>query len=158
MQRVTITIDDELLAEIDGFIEEQGYQNRSEAIRDLTRAGMKGTSGPEEPDKDCLGALVYVYEHPARDLARRLTKSFHDHHDLSLASLHVHLDHDHCMEINVLKGLASQVTRFGDQVIAERGVRHGELVIIPVQRVDAVHAHGAGEISTHEHVHIRQRG
>ena len=41
MQRVTITIDDELMTELDRIIEVRGYQNRSEAIRDLARAGIR---------------------------------------------------------------------------------------------------------------------
>ncbi|MFM1813947.1 MAG: nickel-responsive transcriptional regulator NikR [Pseudomonadota bacterium] len=157
MQRVTITVDDELLAEIDRVIEERGYQNRSEAIRDLARAGMKRTPSGDA-DKACLGALVYVYEHPARDLAKRLTRSFHEHHDMSLATLHVHLDHDHCMEINVLKGLVGDIRQFADAVIAERGVRHGELMVVPIDVVDATHSHGSGTAHRHEHVRIKNSG
>ena len=157
MQRVTITLDDDLLEDIDGLIESRGYQNRSEAIRDLARAGMRSRQPRGDDTASCLGALVYVYEHPARDLAKRLTKSFHDHHDMSLATLHVHLDHDHCMEINVLKGEVSEVQSFADQVIAERGVRHGELVLVPIDMIEATHAHGGGEAHAHQHVRIRHR-
>lgn len=158
MQRVTITLEDELLSEIDRVMELKGYQNRSEAIRDLARAGMKRAAPEGNPKRSCLGALVYVYEHPARDLAKRLTRSFHDHHDMSLATLHVHLDHDHCMEINVLKGAAGKIQQFADGVIAERGVRHGELVVVPVDVIDAVHSHGSGEAKPHQHVRIKDRG
>lgn len=158
MQRVTITLDDELLQEIDAVIEQRGYQNRSEAIRDLARAGMKSSVIDSPPEAVGLGALVYVYEHPARDLAKRLTKSFHEHHDMSLATLHVHLDHDHCMEINVLKGNLAGLRSFADAVIAERGVRHGELVTIPIDLVNATHSHGEGEATPHQHVRIKHSG
>ena len=155
MQRVTITLDDDLVREIDRIIEIRGYQNRSEAIRDLTRSGMKRPTDKTPDNKACLGALIYVYEHPARELAKRLTQSFHDHHDLSLATLHVHLDHDHCMEINILKGPASNIRQFADAVIAERGVRHGELTMVPIDVIDATHAHGTGKAKPHQHVRIR---
>jgi CopG family nickel-responsive transcriptional regulator len=123
MQRLTITVDDELVGEIDRLVAARGYQNRSEAIRDL--------------------ALVYVYDHAARELSKRLTRTFHDHHTLSLASLHVHLDHDSCMEVNVLRGPTKDVQHFADHVVAERGVRHGQVVMVAAPS----HTH------PHEHAH-----
>jgi CopG family nickel-responsive transcriptional regulator len=158
MHRVTITLDDELMADLDALIGARGYQNRSEAIRDLARAGLQQAKSDETEasgERDCIGALVYVYEHPARDLAKRLTRSFHEHHDMSLATLHVHLDHDNCMEMTVLKGRAGEVKHFAEHVIAERGVRYGRLVMVPVEREIARHSHGEGKAATHEHVHVR---
>src|SRR5690242_13743661 len=100
MQRITITLDDELVEAVDQVIAECGYQNRSEAIRDLTRAGIaqRQEHGKDDP-RAGVAALVYVYDHLERGMARRLTGSFHAHHDLSVASMHVHLDHESCMEV-----------------------------------------------------------
>jgi CopG family nickel-responsive transcriptional regulator len=78
-----------------------------------------------------VAALVYVYDHAARDLSRRLVQNFHGHHDLSLATLHVHLDDDSCMEVTALKGSSGEVRHFADHIIAERGVRYGRVVMIP---------------------------
>ena len=94
MQRVTITLDDDLVAELDRMIEQHGYQNRSEAIRDFTRAGMQQATQDAGKSGDCVAALVYVYDHAARDLSNRLVNNFHAHHDLSLATMHVDLDND----------------------------------------------------------------
>src|SRR5262249_34022374 len=127
MQRVTISIDDELLAAVDAIVATRGYQNRSEAVRDLARAGM--AVRPEaDGAREGVAALVYVYDHEARDLAKRLTRSFHEHHDLSLATMHVHLDHESCLELAVLRGEMREIRDFAEHVIAERGVRHGRLV------------------------------
>ncbi len=131
MQRVTITVDDDLMDELDQLIALRGYQNRSEAIRDLARAGLRQMANKTQSEQACFAALVYVYDHETRALSRRLTHMFHDHHDLSVATLHVHLDHDTCMEVTVLKGQASEVRHFAEHVIAERGVRHGQLVMVP---------------------------
>lgn len=159
MQRVTITIEDELIAEIDRVIAERGYQNRSEAIRDLARAGMKASQhASEDGDRDCVASLVYVYDHGARELTKRLTRTFHEHHDLSLSSLHVHIDHDTCLEMTVLKGNTAQVRKFADQVIAERGVRHGQLVVVPADRIEASHSHGHGHDSGHGDDHTHSEG
>ena len=78
-----------------------------------------------------MAALVYVYDHAARDLSKRLVQNFHGHHDLSLATLHVHLDDDSCMEVTALKGHSGEVRHFADHIIAERGVRYGRVVMIP---------------------------
>src|ERR1044071_9642946 len=139
MQRVTITIDDELMTELDRIIEARGYQNRSEAIRDLARAGIRQAAETIDQSRDCVAALVYVYDHHARQLSKRLAYTFHNHHELSLASMHAHLDHDSCMEVTILRGKADQVQQFGEHVIAERGGRHGRIVLVPTDR--RVHRH-----------------
>jgi CopG family transcriptional regulator, nickel-responsive regulator len=131
MQRVTVTLDDDLAGELDRFMAERGYRNRSEAIRDLTRAGMREAVEATGDGGPALGALVYVYDHEVRSLARRLTGIHHRHHDLSVATLHVHLDARQCLEVAVLKGDATDVRHLAEQVIAERGVRYGQLVLVP---------------------------
>ena len=139
MQRLTITIDDDLVAEVDNFIAKQGYANRSEAFRDLLRSGLEHAGSDAASNRHCIATLSYVYDHAARQLPKRLTKDFHDHHDLAQATLHVHIDHDSCLEVTVLKGRGSEVKAFADHVIAERGVRHGHVVMMPIE---ADHAHG----------------
>ncbi|UGA48668.1 nickel-responsive transcriptional regulator NikR [Bradyrhizobium quebecense] len=129
-ERITITIEDDLLAEIDAAAEARGYQNRSEIIRGLARAGLQ-QSAEDAPSGQCVAALVYVYDHAARDLSKRLVPNFHGRHDLSLATLHVHLDDDSCMEVTALKGASCEVRHFADHIIAERGVRYGRVVMIP---------------------------
>ncbi|MEJ0016378.1 MAG: nickel-responsive transcriptional regulator NikR [Acetobacteraceae bacterium] len=154
MQRVTITLDDSLMAELDTLIATRGYQNRSEAIRDLTRAGLQQTASTTAPGQQCVGALVYVYDHGVRELTKRLTHAFHDHHSMAISTLHVHLDHASCMEITVLKGKAADVAQFAESIIAERGVKHGRLVTVPVEISAERHRHG-GQSSPHEHTHVR---
>ena len=108
MQRVTITLDDDLMADLDRIIEARGYQNRSEAIRDLARAGIRRPR--EETGSKALrrGAGLRLRSY-ARELPKRLVQKFHGHHEMSLATLHVHLDEENCMEVTVLKGRGSEV-------------------------------------------------
>jgi CopG family transcriptional regulator, nickel-responsive regulator len=141
MQRI-ITIEDDLLGEIDAAAQARGYQNRSEIIRALTRAGLQQSAQDAVPSGQCVAALVYVYDHGARKLSKRLTQNFHGHRDLSLATLHVHLDDDSCMEVTALKGAASDVRHLADHVIAERGVRYGRVVMIPTTSGGKPHKHG----------------
>jgi CopG family nickel-responsive transcriptional regulator len=131
MQRITITLDDDLMKELDAMIVAHGYQNRSEAIRDFARAGMQQAAHEKGTSGECVAALVYVYDHAARDLSRRLVQNYHGHHDLALATLHVHLDDDNCMEVTALRGSGAEVQYFADHIIAERGVKYGRVVMIP---------------------------
>ncbi|CAM5349614.1 Putative nickel-responsive regulator OS=Afipia felis OX=1035 GN=nikR PE=3 SV=1 [Afipia felis] len=148
MERITVTLDDDLLNEVDRMIVTHGYQNRSEAIRDFVRAGIQQSQRDHERSEHCVAALVYVYDHAARDLSKRLVESFHSHHDLSLATLHVHLDNDTCMEITALQGPTQDIQHLADHVIAERGVRYGRVVMIPAKP-----GHKRRGQHTHPHSH-----
>jgi CopG family nickel-responsive transcriptional regulator len=156
MQRITITIDDELMSDLDRLIAARGYQNRSEAVRDLARAGIRQAAQETIDHGDCVAAVVYVYDHAKRDLAKRLVRTFHDHHELSQATLHMHLDHESCMEVTILKGRTDAVQRCADHVIAERGVRHGRAFLIPVDVVEEAHRHGGRPAHKHSHAHIHR--
>jgi CopG family transcriptional regulator, nickel-responsive regulator len=156
MQRITIALDDELVAALDRTIAACGYQNRSEAIRDLARAGLARLPAQSHNTHAGVAALVYVYDHQERELAKRLTGTFHDRHDLSVASMHVHLDHDSCLEVSVLRGALRDIQHFAQHVIAERGVRHGHVVTIPVELEDQQHPHGAEPSRRHLHVHVKE--
>ena len=146
MQRVTITLDDELVDEIDAFIARRGYQNRSEAIRDLTRAGLGELANTADPDRPCVAAVVYTFDHEKRELARRIASVHHHHHDMSLATTHVHLDEANCLEVTLLKGKVADVAHFAEHLIAERGVRHGRMVVVPMDN-------RAPKAETHPHPH-----
>jgi len=150
MERITISLDKELAEEFDWFSKQHGYLNRSEAIRDLIRQKLE-TQRLEQVEKGyCVGTITYVYNHEERELARRLTQVQHAHHDLAVSTLHVHLDHDNCLETVVVNGPTKQVRAFADEVIARPGVRHGKLYLIPVDVEDNVHEHGRGR-GRHSH-------
>lgn len=132
MERITITIDDDLLAAIDSLIAKRGYPSRSEAIRELVReaATRDYTSRADAP---CVAALSYVYDHAARDLSQRLVNAQHDHHDLSIATTHVHFDHDSCLEVAILRGSSNEIQKMADGLTTQRGVRHANLNMIPLR-------------------------
>lgn len=155
MDRVTVTLDSDLLSEIDRLIEQKGYQNRSEAVRDLARAGLRQAAEDSGTSKTCVAALVYVYDHVPRELSKRLVRSFHEHHELVLATTHVHLDHDSCLEVTMLRGATSEVQKLADRVIAERGVRYGRVVTIPAEIEPRRHAHPHAHGPSRSHVHIK---
>ncbi len=149
MERFTISLEPELARQFDEFIREKGYTNRSEAMRDLIREKLEGER-LERDEGDCVATLGYIYDHHKSELANRVTAAQHAHHELTLSSMHVHLDHDNCLEVTILRGPVGRVRRFADEIIAQRGVRHGHLHMVPVviEKDDHGHAH-------EDHVHSR---
>jgi CopG family nickel-responsive transcriptional regulator len=143
MKRLTMSLDDELADAFEALVRARGYENRSEAFRDLLRQDLGNTRVDERPDEPCVATLSYVYNHHQRQLALRLTDLQHDHHELTVATTHAHLDHDHCIETVILRGRTAAVRRFAQAVITQPGVSHGNLHLVPMA---VRHAHG------HEHL------
>jgi CopG family nickel-responsive transcriptional regulator len=143
MERFTISLDETLAAAFDSLIRERGYANRSEAVRDMIRRELtkEETRHIEKEDAShCVASLSYIYNHHERRLAERLTDLQHHAHDVVVSSMHVHLDHDNCLETLFLKGHTDEVRSFAEKLSAERGVRHGTLNLIPVE-TDATQPH-----------------
>jgi CopG family nickel-responsive transcriptional regulator len=158
MERVTISLDEDLLEAFDAFNRRRGYENRSEAIRDLLRQRLEEDRVEHDAAPYGIGCLSYVYNHHQRELARRLTQSQHAHHDLMLSTLHVHLDHENCLEVVLVRGETAAVRRFSEATIAETGVRHGHLHLISADLDQSHHHHSdhvqhpAEDAAAHVHV------
>ena len=146
MERFTISLDETLAQAFDLLIRERGYANRSEAVRDLIRRELETARVEREEAPHCVASLSYIYDHHERRLAERLTDLQHHAHDLVVSSMHVHLDHDNCLETLFLRGHTGEVRGFAEKLSAERGVRHGQLNLIPVESEDHPH-----------HVHSRPK-
>jgi CopG family nickel-responsive transcriptional regulator len=155
MQRITLSVDDDLAAALDRHMRKRRYASRSEALRDILRdvqaREQLDAGSADKGDGFCIATLAYVYDHETRDLGRRLTQAQHKHHDLQVATLHVHLDHESCLEVSVLRGPAKAVRALADDTVSQRGVRHGQLHLVPAERGRGRHSHGGGP---HEHEHI----
>ena len=156
MERITISIDEELAAEFDQLIANRGYKNRSEAVRDLVRSHLEAGRTRDVLDGHCVANLSYIYNHHERDLAERLTALQHGQHDLTVATMHAHLDHENCLESVILRGTTAAVRAFADSMAAERGVRHGQLNLVTVDITGGQdHRHGyapRGKVRTHVHM------
>ena len=150
MQRLTISLNDNMAAAIDAFMAERGYDNRSEAIRDLVRDGLVRASGNGSAGQQSVAAVSYIYNYDGRDLALRLDRAQHEHHDLTIATMRTRLDHRHCMEVTLLRGETRAVRQLGEAMIAERGVHFGQINLVPIRTDGVPHRHGA-EGHSHEH-------
>ncbi|BBL77095.1 nickel-responsive transcriptional regulator NikR [Methylomagnum ishizawai] len=143
MERFTISLDDLLAQRFDALIQARGYANRSEAVRDMLRRELEAERQVSGQSLHCVASLSYVYNHHERRLAERLTEMQHHAHDLVLSAMHVHLDHEHCLEVLFLRGSTQAVRGFADRLAAECGVRHSALNLITVDTgpADPTHRH-----------------
>lgn len=128
LNRIGVAIDGELLDKFDRLILKRGYTNRSEAFRDLIRDELVEQAW-ESPNNLVVGTVTLVYDHHVRQLNQKLTSLQHNHHHSILSTLHVHLDHDNCLEVLVVKGKSSVVRKLADVLISTKGVKHGRLTI-----------------------------
>ena len=128
LSRIGVAIATDLLGEFDALIEKRGYTNRSEAFRDLIRAELVRESS-SRPAGHVVGSLTLVYDHHVRQLEEKLTELQHNHHRVILSVLHIHLDHDNCMELIALRGTSKAVQRFAGLLAATKGVKHAQLAI-----------------------------
>jgi CopG family transcriptional regulator, nickel-responsive regulator len=126
LSRIGVAIDSDLLKKFDRLITQRGYTNRSEAFRDLIRDELVERMW-ESPDSQVVGTITLVYNHHVRMLNEKLTDIQHDFHRSILSTLHVHLDHDNCLEVLVVRGKSAEVRKVADVLISTKGVKHGRL-------------------------------
>ncbi len=150
MQRITITIDDDLLDVVDALTRARGYDSRSEAFRDIVRE-VANREQAKTSDAPCIAVLGYVFDYATRDLAQRLTRLQHEHHDMFAANMRVPLDHTSCLEVSALHGPAHAVQHVADEISTQRGVRHASLHVVPVKVSQRPHSHEAGG-PPHQHI------
>ncbi|MFT4048038.1 MAG: nickel-responsive transcriptional regulator NikR [Solimonas sp.] len=141
MERFTISLEEELAGAFSALMKRRGYRNRSEAVRDLIRLELERGNDGDTPGAHCVAILSYVYKHHERELSKRLVRLQHDHHDIGIATMHAHLDHDHCVECAILRGPTAVVKAFADRVIAEPGVHHGNVKLVTIDIAGADHHH-----------------
>jgi len=127
LKRFTISMEEDLLNDFDAFMRDHHYQNRSEAIRDLIRS--RSVQQEWAADKAVMGVISLVYDHHQRRLQEKITELQHDYHHQIVSTTHVHMDHDNCLEVIVIRGQAAAVRKLADSLISLRGVRDGKLAM-----------------------------
>ena len=127
--RFGIAMDQTLLERIDQVVSTKGFSSRSDFIRQVTRAAVTDAES-ELHDHPMVGTLTLVYRHDSVNLGHAITSTQHDHASHVIASLHVHLSADDCLEILILKGEAAQIQSLADNIRSIRGVRQAELALV----------------------------
>jgi len=152
--RTGVALDSNLLKRFDRFIRGEGYDNRSEAFRDLIRDRLNDAS-LQSSEAFVVGAVTLIYDHHSRLLPDKLMELQHEYHEVIISTVHSHLDHDMCLEVVVVKGKLKQVQELGGRLIGLKGVQHGKLVMSAPEAFTGRSAKPSshGHTSGHHHSH-----
>ena len=126
--RITVSVPQTLAKQLDRMTREKGYDNRSLAVADMIRDQLV-EHHQNYGDRDIDGTITLVYDHHKQHVQAALTDIQHDHHDVIISTLHVHLDHDNCLEVLAVRGKAGTIKKIADELIAAKGVKHGKLTV-----------------------------
>jgi CopG family nickel-responsive transcriptional regulator len=129
VERIGVSVDKDLLAVFDRLIVRQGYQSRSEAIRDLIRQQLS-TEAVKNPNVQAVAAVFVVYEHHSAKLMERLTSLQHEYVLQTISSMHIHLDNHDCLEVIVLRGRVFEIHRMAEKIVSLKGVKLGRINLI----------------------------
>ncbi len=129
--RVAVSIDEKLFKRFEELIEKRGYVNRSEAIRDLIRAALIEESLKE--DNFAFGTITLVYDHYQKELSEKITDIEHGYLDNIISTMHIHIDHNHCLEVIAVKGKVKEIKELADKLLTLKGVKHGKLVFTGIE-------------------------
>lgn len=127
LSRIGVALDTDLLAKFDQLLESRGYASRSEAFRDLIRAELIQQT-MDSPSGRVVGTITLIYDHHVRQLQEKLTNLQHRYHHAILSTLHIHLDHDHCLEVVVAAGKFAELQDLANTLISIKGVKHGRAI------------------------------
>jgi CopG family nickel-responsive transcriptional regulator len=147
--RFGISMEESLLHEFDHLIGRKGYTNRSEAIRDIVREKLVQES-VQSPHGLVYGALVYIFDHHKRELEKTLSNLQHEYFENIISTSHVHVDHDHCLEVILLKGKAESLTALAEKILSFKGVEHGKLTLTA-----SLHPHTHSHTGNKPHDHTQ---
>lgn len=143
--RYGVSMEAELATQFDELIRRRNYTNRSEAIRDLVRQELTRQAWQQQAGR-LVGTITLLYNHDVREIESRMVSVQHEHHDMVVSTMHVHLTRKHCLEVVVVRGEAADIRALADRLISSRGVLHGELVATTTGELFAADKH-----ETHDH-------
>lgn len=126
--RISVSLPQKLLNQYDEMVKEKGYDDRSPAVADMMRAQLV-EHREKTGNGEIAGTITLVYDHHTQHVQEALTEIQHDHHDVIVSTMHVHLDHHNCLEVLVVRGKATQIKKIADELIAAKGVKHGKLTV-----------------------------
>ena len=132
VERIGVSVEKKLLSMFDELISKQGYQSRSEAIRDLIRQQLS-SDRLSDPKADAVAVVMLVYDHHATMVPQKLIDLQHSHILQAISSLHVHLDAHDCLEVIVLRGCVAELNKMAENLLSTKGVKLGRINLVPTE-------------------------
>lgn len=156
LTRFGVSFPGALIEQFDRYIEELGYTNRSEAIRDMARKAMLEPARMN-PEALVAGTIVMVYDHHISELPLVLTDLQHQHHHAIISTMHVHLNHAQCLEVIVVRGKVAGLRQLLQHIQVQKGVTYAELSVTYADEHGLPHDHGHGHEHGHGHGHSHEQ-
>jgi CopG family transcriptional regulator, nickel-responsive regulator len=126
--RFSISMREDLVAQLDAMTKARGFANRSQAIAEMVRSQLVEHQG-QKSSAEIAGTVTLVYDHHQRNVQSMLTHIQHDYGELIISAMHVHLNHHNCLEVLAVRGAAKSIKLMADKLIAAKGVKHGKLTV-----------------------------
>ncbi len=127
IRRFGVSLDEDILKDLDAYVIENNFPNRSQAIKHLVEKNI--VEKKWQCNQIVAGAIVMLYDHHKGDVTSKSNDIQHEYFDVILSSQHFHLSHDNCLEIIAVKGPANRLTELSDKLISIKGIIHGKLVM-----------------------------
>jgi len=138
--RFGVSIEQDLLENYDRLIAERGYATRSEALRDLIREALIQQKIEMKPETQALGSLTLVYDHHASNLLQEMTQIQHNFHELILSVMHLHVNHNDCLEVIALRGIVAEIVALANGLLSLKGIKNGKLFLtLPSSVINTPH-------------------
>ncbi|MBS4209731.1 nickel-responsive transcriptional regulator NikR [Bacillus sp. FJAT-50079] len=134
LKRFSVSMEGQLLQKFDRLVSDKGYENRSEAVRDLVRDALIQHSW-EKDEQVVAGSILLFYDHHQRNLLDEMTNIQHSMHDNIIATTHFHLDHSNCLELIIVKGKAKEIQQLSNKLTSLRGVQYGKFTVAPIEHI-----------------------
>ena len=134
LKRFSVSMEGQLLRKFDDLVQLKGYENRSEAVRDLVRDALFQHSW-EKDEQIVAGSITLFYDHHQKNLLDDLTKLQHSMHDNILATTHFHLNHASCLELIIVKGKAKEIQQLSNKLTSLKGVQYGKFTAAPIEHI-----------------------
>ena len=125
--RFSVSLEEELLKELDQFAQGNSFANRSQALRHLIEKNI--VEKKWHCNNVVAGAIVMIYDHQKKEILSKSNEIQHNYFEVILSSQHFHLNHDICLEIIAVKGNANKLTELSDKLISIKGIKHGKLIM-----------------------------
>jgi CopG family nickel-responsive transcriptional regulator len=132
VERIGVSVEKELLLKFDKLIAKQGYQSRSEAIRDLVRQRLSDEQ-VGDPRAKAVAAVILVYDHHSTKLMEKITSLQHSHLLQTISAMHIHLDEHDCLEVIVLRGCMGEIKKTAENIISIKGVKLGRINFVATE-------------------------
>lgn len=128
LARFGVSIEADLLKEFDHLIKSEGYPTRSEAIKRLIK-GLLVKERWQKSEHEVAGVMTFLYDHHRRELVNKMIHIQHDFGHIIISSQHIHLDHNNCLEMAVVKGKATEIQTLMQKVRRVKGLKHSDLIM-----------------------------